>query len=284
VLRRHAVAALLAAPTIRGGAGPARLDAFLEAGSGAALLLDARTGRLAGATGVEAARRLLMPPGSTLKPIVLAALLRSGKLAAGESFPCSGRLRLGTRQLDCVHPPILTPMRADLALAYSCNCFVAHAASRFRPGELAAELERAGLAARTALLGPDEATGRIAPVREPRLQALGQDGVLITALELAAAYRRLAMNITRPHMQPVLAGLEGAVDFGTAQRARIPGMSVAGKTGSALATQPVAWFAGFVPSRAPEAVVVVMLHGRSGGADAAPVAGRILAEHRAGRL
>jgi cell division protein FtsI/penicillin-binding protein 2 len=46
----------------------------------------------------------------------------------------------------------------------------------------------------------------------------------------------------------------------------------------------IAWFAGFAPSREPSAVVTVMLQGRSGGADAAPVAGRILEAHLAGRL
>jgi cell division protein FtsI/penicillin-binding protein 2 len=87
-------------------------------------------------------------------------------------------------------------------------------------------------------------------------------------------------------MQAVLAGLENAVEYGAAQRARVVGMTVAGKTGSVRAESgaPVAWFAGFAPSRAPEVAVAVALEGRSGGGDAAPVAGRILAAYRAGRL
>ena len=85
---------------------------------------------------------------------------------------------------------------------------------------------------------------------------------------------------------PVRAGLEGAVAFGTAQHARVAGVQVAGKTGSAFTAEGehVAWFAGFMPSREPDVVVVVMLRGRSGGADAAPVAGRILEAYRARRL
>jgi cell division protein FtsI/penicillin-binding protein 2 len=119
-----------------------------------------------------------------------------------------------------------------------------------------------------------------------RLQALGEDGVSITVAELAAAYRLLALKINRPEMQPILAGLEGAVEFGTAQNASVKGVKIAGKTGSVLtaAGEPIAWFAGFMPSRNPEVVVAVMLPGRSGGADAAPVAGRILAAYRAGTL
>jgi cell division protein FtsI/penicillin-binding protein 2 len=92
--------------------------------------------------------------------------------------------------------------------------------------------------------------------------------------------------MTRPKLQPILAGLEGAVDFGTAQLARVSGFRVAGKTGTtrSAAGNSIAWFAGFLPSRAPDTVVTVMLAGRSGGADAAPVAAQILEAYRAGRL
>jgi cell division protein FtsI/penicillin-binding protein 2 len=72
------------------------------------------------------------------------------------------------------------------------------------------------------------------------------------------------------------------VEYGTAQRAKVPGLKVAGKTGSVRtpAGAYLAWFAGFTD----EAVVTVMLHGRSGGADAAPVAARILEAHWKGHL
>ena len=91
------------------------------------------------------------------------------------------------------------------------------------------------------------------------------------------AYRGLALQAGRAEMQPVVAGMEGAVEYGTAQRAGVSGVKVAGKTGSVRteAGAPIAWFAGFVPSRAPEVVVTVMLQGHSGGSDAAPVAGRV---------
>jgi cell division protein FtsI/penicillin-binding protein 2 len=96
------------------------------------------------------------------------------------------------------------------------------------------------------------------------------------------AYRRLALAAT----EPIRSGLEGAVEFGTAQQARMNGVRVAGKTGSVRASDGamIAWFAGFAPSRAPKAVVTVMLQGRSGGGDAAPLGGRILGAHLAGRL
>jgi cell division protein FtsI/penicillin-binding protein 2 len=68
--------------------------------------------------------------------------------------------------------------------------------------------------------------------------------------------------------------MEDAVEFGTAQRARVPGLKVAGKTGTVRAADGthLAWFAGVAGKYA----IVVMLQGRSGGADAAPVAGKVL--------
>jgi cell division protein FtsI/penicillin-binding protein 2 len=66
----------------------------------------------------------------------------------------------------------------------------------------------------------------------------------------------------------------------------VAGVRIAGKTGSVRTAggAMIAWCAAFAPSRAPSVVVTVMLQGRSGGGDAAPVAGRILQAHLAGRL
>ena len=88
-------------------------------------------------------------------------------------------------------------------------------------------------------------------------------------------------------------------EHGTAFSARLDGIEVSGKTGTAEAeenksgvTEEVArwlkgdhaWFAGYAPSRSPEVVVVVFLdHGGGGGKDAAPVAMRILKEYFAAR-
>jgi len=285
MLRRRAVSVLAGALAYARAGAPGSLDRFVGAG-GAALLLDVRARRPIAIGGAARAGKLLVPPGSTLKPFVLAALIRSGKLSADALFPCPTRLRIAGSTLDCSHPVLSTPVSVDSALAYSCNCFVAHAAERFAPGELAAALEGFGFASRTGWI--DEEPGRVSAVRgdSQLLQALGEDGISITAAELAFAYRLLALKIDHPEMRPILTGMEGAVEFGTAQNARVSGAKVAGKTGSVIAAsgEPLAWFAGFFPSHAPRVVVVVMTPGRSGGADAAPIAGRILETSRAGRL
>jgi cell division protein FtsI/penicillin-binding protein 2 len=287
VLRRRALGLLLGACSR--GASPNNLDAHLGAPRATAVLVDIPSRRLIAAGGSILARRSLQPPGSTLKPFVLAKLIERGRLKPEETFHCPGRLRIRDRSFDCVHPALAAPLNAATALAYSCNCFVARAAERFEAGELARELERFGLASPTGLFGGDEAAGRIRPALNTdaqRIQALGEDSVEVTAAELALAYRLLALQINQPAMRAILDGLEGAVEFGTAQNAGISGVRVAGKTGSALtaAGEPVAWFAGFLPSSAPKAALAVMLPGRSGGADAAPVARRIFEAYRAGQL
>jgi cell division protein FtsI/penicillin-binding protein 2 len=269
MLRRREALALLAGCACADSPPLKPLASFLGSAHGAAIVLDIATRRTLAAHEADVTAA---PPGSTVKPFALAALLTAHKLTPTESFICPGKLSIAGRQLNCSHPPLGEPVRAETAIAYSCNCFVAHVAERFAPGELAAALDRAGFTHGIRLEQGDRA----------RLQALGEEGVLATAADLAMAYRWLAQAAP----QPVLAGLEGAVDYGTAQLARVTGAAVAGKTGTVrtIAGNRIAWFAGFFPSRAPRVAIAVMIAGSSGGADAAPVAGRILAACQAGSI
>jgi cell division protein FtsI/penicillin-binding protein 2 len=241
ILRRDAIALLLAAAPAAGRA---------------VVLLDVRTRRVLAAQHTE----WIAPPGSTLKPLVFSLLLRARKLDPAETLPCTGHLAIGGRRFDCSHPPMNTAVDLRTALAYSCNAFTAQTAGRFEPGELARGLARFGLS-RTQPAATREAS---------QLQALGEERVLATPLELAGAYQQIALAGD----QAVLDGLRDAVEFGTAQRAALPHVAVSGKTGSVRTPDGarIAWFAGFTAST----VVVVMLQGRSGGADAAPVAAELL--------
>jgi len=256
--------------------------------SGTVLLLRVRDRQLLLAGNPSAAKQMIFPPGSTVKPFSLLALLENGRLRADEEYLCPGRLTIAGRSLNCSHPTSPLPMNVPRAIAYSCNCAVAHFAQRLRPGELPQALERNGLASQTGLLPGGEALGFIKDgLRGPDclLQALGEEGVQVTALELLMAYKRLANRVRESVMAPVLAGLEGAVEFGTAQAARLERVQVAGKTGSVRTSsgRHGAWFAGFAPSRSPEVVVTVFVAGASGGADAAPIAGQLLRRYFAGR-
>ncbi|HSU59642.1 MAG TPA: penicillin-binding transpeptidase domain-containing protein [Bryobacteraceae bacterium] len=254
-----------------------------ESPGAAAVLMKVGNRRVLACDGSEAAKRWLGAPGSTIKPLSLLALLDAGKVSQGEEFECPGQLTLAGRSLNCSHPKVPVPMNVSRAIAYSCNCAVAHFAQRFAPGEFEQALLRDGLASPTGLLAGLEAAGsvRAESGAEQQLQALGERGVTVTPLELLAAYRRMARRIADPKMWPVVEGMEGAVEFGTAQRARLQRVRVAGKTGTVRMASGfrAAWFAGFAPSRAPEVALVVLVQGRSGGSDAAPVAGTLLREY-----
>jgi membrane peptidoglycan carboxypeptidase len=70
---------------------------------------------------------------------------------------------------------------------------------------------------------------------------------------------------------------------GTGSKARVPGVEVAGKTGTAQAMldgkkDNVAWFSCFAPYNNPKYTVIAMVQGSEGhgGSVAAPIAGRIL--------
>ncbi len=77
--------------------------------------------------------------------------------------------------------------------------------------------------------------------------------------------------------------MERAVARGGGVRARIPGVRVAGKTGTASAPDggPVSWFIGFAPADYPEIAVAVVVEaggeeGSPGGSAAAPIAAQLM--------
>ena len=81
----------------------------------------------------------------------------------------------------------------------------------------------------------------------------------------------------------MVAGLVGCVEYGTCEAAAVPGVRVAGKTGTATALDGSgathAWFVGFAPAENPEIAIVVFLDRGTGAHTAAPVAGEILREY-----
>ncbi len=100
------------------------------------------------------------------------------------------------------------------------------------------------------------------------------------------------LPIDEAHLSTVRLGMEGAVEYGTAPRAQIEGIRVAGKTGTAQYCDDIArlagecdggwpehaWFAAYAPAEEPEVSVIVFLYGGGEGSTAAaPVARDILA-------
>jgi cell division protein FtsI/penicillin-binding protein 2 len=170
---------------------------------------------------------------------------------------CPGIVRVASRSLNCSHPLTPTPLNLSEALAYSCNAYFVNMSQRLNPAEFANSLRKFGFDVQNAGT-PDELS----------LMAVGEWGVGCTVAELAHAYRKLSAVAEGP----ILRGLAGAADYGTARLAQPAGTRVAGKTGTS-ATH--AWFAGWAPVERPRAVVAVFVTGGRGGAHAAPIARRL---------
>lgn len=132
------------------------------------------------------------------------------------------------------------------------------------------------------------ATATVANGKRVRLTLI--DRVVENATgDVIAAEPRPLQNPTELDLE-ILAALRKAMSrvvndaSGTARSARSSKTTIAGKTGTAQnrrggRTEYDAWFTGFAPFDEPELVVTIIVeHGRSGGASAAPIAKKIFEE------
>ncbi|HYM91826.1 MAG TPA: penicillin-binding protein 2 [bacterium] len=131
------------------------------------------------------------------------------------------------------------------------------------------------------------------PIQIARLvAAVANGGRLVTphiATEVTSPQGQVLLRVAPPaagtiHVSPqTLAVLQSAlvavVTHGTAASIQIPGLAVAGKTGTAENPhgRPHAWFAGYAPATTPQLVVVALVENVGYGAEfAAPIVRRVL--------
>ena len=278
----------------------------LDGRLGGVAVIRPRTGRVLAMGGIAASGP--QPPGSTFKIITL-----SGALTHGIASPSSGyAVQTGTT---------LSGVRVANASNESCggslaNSFAHSCNSVFAP--LGAKLGRKRLVRLAEAYGfnekprlPTERPSTIARDLKDDLAvgsaAIGQERDLATAVQMASVGATIANRGVR--MRPRVVASErggrrrvvsrkvaaqvrdmmlGVVRGGTGNKAALPGVDVAGKTGTAElrptgggAIDPKntdAWFVAFAPAYDPKVAVAVMLVGAGqGGATAAPVAREVLA-------
>jgi cell division protein FtsI/penicillin-binding protein 2 len=212
--------------------------------------------------------------------------------------------RLVGESFHCSHPPAVAPFDLAGALANSCNYFFSELSARLSSSALAHWYAVFGFGAAGEEAPPGEVLIPDKP-REKALAALGEQGVTATPAQVLLAYsavamhgkvfrlimpgRREAPSIDRevPLRESTLAvlaeGLRDCVTKGSCRAAAVPGVTVAGKTGTAPAPDGSrvthAWFVGYAPVDAPEVALVIFLKRGTGGADAAPLAARILRQY-----
>jgi cell division protein FtsI/penicillin-binding protein 2 len=231
--------------------GSALLQA-MEGTQATAVVLDLHTGAVLASAG----QPRHSAPGSAIKPLLLEYALEHGIVQAKTEVYCHRDLHVGSRALPCTHPTNQPVFTAESALAESCNTWFAEMGQRFSGPQLEAAFQSTHL--------PHSSASADA-VEQRQLAVLGLAGVSATPLELARAYRDLLEHM--PAAGPVARGLKESVDYGMANSAAIPGVTILGKTGTASDRGEAwthGWFAGAIPGRF--VVVVFVPHGDGGTA------------------
>ncbi len=258
-----------------------------------------------------------LAPGSTFKPIMALAGLETGVIDDTFGVSCPGGANWYGRYFRC-HS---THGRVELkrAIAQSCDVFFYQVGNRLGIDAIAKYATMAGLGSKTGIDLPHESTGLVPSTAwkmrayrqkwfagETISVAIGQGALTVTPLQLAVAIGGIATGGVwqRPHLvreraseamrkeplnlenvSKVLYGMSAVVnEGGTGVRARIPGVEVCGKTGTAqLASNDLlksaagrnmkdnAWFVGFAPRQSPEIVVVALFEAGEHGNLAAPI-------------
>lgn len=211
-------------------------------------------------------------PGSTFKPITVAASLDEGVTYNGKHYFCNGGQKIGTTYIKCVayaaggHGDI-DPCKA---LMKSCNDVMMHMAADLGVNRFAKYVRSFGFGAKTGIDLPGEAIGGIFRKQdmhqvELATSSFGQ-GQTVTMIQLASAFCATINggNYYQPHVVKEIDSQSGAVvssndnmlvkrvisedtsrlirkylektvedDQGTASPARVKGYVIGGKTGTA---------------------------------------------------
>ncbi len=270
-------------------------------------------------------------PGSTLKVLLAATALDMNLVRPEEQIFCElGHYQVGKYTIHDHHP--YGWLSFAQVLQHSSNIGAAKVGERLGKEAYQKYLRGFGLGQKTGIDLPAESPGLLAPVKDwSRINlvtaSFGQ-GVAVTPLQLASAYAALANDgvFMRPYVVQEVLSADGKVVLanspqrrwqvvrsetahrllqileqvvekgGTGWRARIPGVRVAGKTGTSQKVDQnggysahgrIASFIGIVPADQPRLVILVAIDepktGVYGGEIAAPVF-QVIAQHALAQL
>lgn len=252
-------------------------------------------------------------PGSTFKPFVVAALLESGRLTPQEIMDVGMTLRVGGHTFRDVAQHESRLSAADI-LRYSSNVGTIQLANRLSSQELHAWLDHFGFGRDVGLQYSYTRNGSVRHwdhwVPQDHASVSIGHSFATTALQLATAYSvfanqgRLitpqiiesiddheiipdAQQVLSPWVsQAVLDMMTYTIEESGLRRAKIPGIRVAGKTGTAdaydhlsgsyLRGEYMLAFAGIFPADDPRITAVVFLHRPQKGNSSALIAAPIL--------
>jgi hypothetical protein len=298
---------------------PALVNAEIAAMAGryaGMVALDPRTGQLLAVAGI--AYSAPQPPGSTMKIITATGALAAGIVKLGTVFPVQTSATIDGYTMQNAGSEACGGTLLN-AFAVSCNSVFAPLGAQLGGKRLVAIAEKFGF--NQPAWFPGEAQSTIPPASmigsslAVGSSAIGQGMVLATPLEMAIAGATIAMGGKRPvptfslSQQPsfvrvtsrhvaalVQQMMIAVVQYGTGTPAQIPGVVVAGKTGTAELTDTAApstdpnapppsspkntdsWFVGYAPAGKPKIVVAALFPAQgAGAATAAPAVQQVMA-------
>ncbi len=248
------------------------------------------------------------PPGSTFKMVSAIAALETGVTDTLSLFePCYGALRVGRSTFRCHRRTGHGSLTLLGAIEVSCNVYFYHLARLMSIETWHKYGAQLGFGQPTGIVYPGEAAGLL-PSRQYYKErggwsfghllnvSIGQGSLLVTPMQMARYVAAIAnggylvtpyvsgdpprrqridgisqrtLSIVRKAMRRVVAR-----DTGTGRRARVDGVAIAAKTGTAQvpSRDDDAWMVAFAPYEKPAiAIAAVVEGGGSGGARVGPV-------------
>lgn len=255
------------------------------------------------------------PPGSPYKIVTSLAGLEAGVVGPHTAFaPCPGGYQFGNRWFRCWKREGHGWVDHEMGLVKSCDTFYYQLGLRLDIDQLNRTALALHLGRKCGSPFAHEAAGNIPSSayydrrygrrgwnRSVMLNnAIGQGEILVTPLQMALMTAAVASSgrVDRPvfllgERQPgpgrlplreenlawVRQTMAKVVDVGTGTAARVRGVAVAGKTGTAQNPhgEDHAWFVCFAPAELPQVAMAILLENAGhGGSQAAPVAARWL--------
>lgn len=250
------------------------------------------------------------PPGSIFKVVVSAAALRNNII--DYEIDCMGKVNIEGYEIKDSGEKQHGTVNLDKAFTQSCNSYFVHLGIKLGSNSLRNEAIKfkfnKSLQSTMKLKGGSFVSKN--DNKNIAQQSIGQGEVLVTPLHAALIASTIANEgiMVEPYIIYSIADSNGkiiktfksknsekiidknnaekikelmidVVQSGTGKNAKISGIQVAGKTGTAENPQgkPHSWFIGFAPADNPNiAIAVIIENGGGGSSNAAPIAGKIV--------
>lgn len=244
-----------------------------------------------------------LAPGSTFKPVMALAGLETGIIDPEMTFHCSGGASFYGRYHRCWQAGGHGTVNLLSGLIHSCDVYFYNVGNLIGIDNIAKYADLVGFGKKTGIDLPGEAAG-VVPSAQRKIRlyrqkwyagetisvAIGQGDLQVSPLQLASAIGGLGRGgtsytphllksltpgekprnwgVSRDNVERIKEAMLQVVNVGTGGAARLPGVDVCGKTGSAQTASDAymkahhqetnAWFVAYAPKNDPQIVVAAL--------------------------